>query len=125
ETGSFSAAASDVGVNDTLTYTWDFGDGTPTVSGANVTHAFADEGVYTVTLTVSDGDGGTAVQTLEVTVDNVDPIITSLDGDTSVDVGTAASFTAAATDAGSDTLAFSWDFGDGSPTATGANVAHT
>jgi PKD repeat protein len=36
-------------------YTWDFGDGTASVSGANTTHAYPRSGKYTVGLTVSDG----------------------------------------------------------------------
>lgn len=43
----------------TLSYLWDFGDGTPAVAGAGLArpfHAFAAPGNYTVTLTVRDGD---------------------------------------------------------------------
>lgn len=39
------------------TYTWDFGDGTPTTTGAGVTHSYAAGGTYDVQLTVTD-DGG-------------------------------------------------------------------
>ncbi|MGE0681330.1 MAG: PQQ-binding-like beta-propeller repeat protein [Candidatus Binatia bacterium] len=39
---------------DTLTFTWDFGDNT-TGNGSVVTHTYATTGIYTVTLTVSDG----------------------------------------------------------------------
>ncbi|NYT05566.1 MAG: PKD domain-containing protein [Methanomicrobiales archaeon] len=56
-----------------LTYTWDFGDGT-TISGsgeeyAEVTHAYdADEdGIFTVTLTVTDIDGNESSASLDVT----------------------------------------------------------
>jgi PKD domain-containing protein/type IX secretion system substrate protein len=38
----------------TLTYLWDFGDGT-TDTTQNPVHTYANSGVYTVTLTVSDG----------------------------------------------------------------------
>ena len=37
-------------------WVWDFGDGTPTASGASVSHTFADEGAYDISLTVT-GDG--------------------------------------------------------------------
>lgn len=36
-------------------YSWDFGDGTPSVAGANATHLYTRSGKYTVGLTVSDG----------------------------------------------------------------------
>ncbi len=39
-----------------VNYTWDFGDGT-NASGANVTHIYAANGTYTITLTVTDSGG--------------------------------------------------------------------
>jgi len=38
-----------------LTYSWDFGDGSPDGSGSVVNHSYAAAGPYTVTLTVDDG----------------------------------------------------------------------
>jgi PKD repeat protein len=38
----------------TLTYSWNFGDGTPAGTGPNPVHAWAAAGAYTVTLTVRD-----------------------------------------------------------------------
>lgn len=48
--------------------TWDFGDGSPAVSGASVSHAYAGAGARTVTVTVTDGAGNTAVVTRPIVV---------------------------------------------------------
>ncbi len=53
---------------DALTCTWDPGDGSGTLAGCVVSHAYADIGVFTATLTVDDGNGGIGVDTLTVTV---------------------------------------------------------
>ena len=50
-----------------LTITWNFGDAS-TGSGDQVSHAFAQEGVYTVTLTATDGCGYSESTTLQVEV---------------------------------------------------------
>ncbi|HLX62659.1 MAG TPA: PKD domain-containing protein [Planctomycetota bacterium] len=66
QTVALSAAATDANL-DTLTYSWDFGDGT-NGSGASTTHAYAVKGNYTATVTVNDGHGGTASSSVGVTV---------------------------------------------------------
>lgn len=45
------------GGNIGLTYTWNFGDGSPVSHLQNVTHSFNRKGSFTVTLTVRDVDG--------------------------------------------------------------------
>ena len=62
----FTASASDAN-GDALTLTWDFGDG-QTASGASVVHVYAREGVFAVSLTVSDNHGGVATAGSAVTV---------------------------------------------------------
>ena len=42
-----------------LTYSWDFGDGSPTTSDPNPNHTYA-AGTYTATLTVIDNEGAMA-----------------------------------------------------------------
>ncbi|WP_442789475.1 PKD domain-containing protein [Nostoc sp. PCC 7524] len=122
--GTWRAIASDSG-DDTLTYTWNFGDGSPEVTGAEVNHSYRDNGIYTVTLTVTDDDGGETSRSLNVTVNNIAPVISSLTGDTNLNEGTPGTWRAIASDPGNDTLTYTWNFGDGSPEVTGAEVNHS
>jgi PKD repeat protein len=49
-----------VGANTAGTFTWDFGDGSPTVSGIGLfspTHSYMNAGAFTVTLTVTSSSG--------------------------------------------------------------------
>jgi len=52
---TFDGNASSDANNTPLTFDWDFGDGTPHGTGVNPGHAYADNGSFTVTLTVSNG----------------------------------------------------------------------
>ncbi len=63
----FLGQAVDPGVDDALTFTWDFGDG-GTGTGPQVDHQYAAAGRYTVTLDVDDGDGGSDQRTMSVIV---------------------------------------------------------
>jgi PKD repeat protein/methionine-rich copper-binding protein CopC len=82
---------------ETFTYSVDWGDstaidsgaatvdevgspGTPTAGSFDASHTYADNGVYTVTVTVFDDDGGQHVRTFTVTVNNVDPTLTGTSG---------------------------------------------
>ena len=51
---TFNAAGSSDPDGDSLTFTWNFGDGN-TGSGLTTTHSYVQDGEYTVRLTVSDG----------------------------------------------------------------------
>jgi hypothetical protein len=56
-------------ISGNLTYVWDFGDGT-VLNGQNTSHKYKKTGKYTVTLTVSDGNGGVETESEEVEVEN-------------------------------------------------------
>ncbi|HET8615447.1 MAG TPA: PKD domain-containing protein [Actinomycetales bacterium] len=53
---------------DAITYSWDWGDGTAVSTTASPSHTYATAGTRTITLTVRDGWGRTAVTTRQVTV---------------------------------------------------------
>src|SRR5262249_52090631 len=109
---------------DALSYSWDFGDGV-TATGATASHTYADDGSYTVTLTVSDGFGGVAHDTLTVTVLNVAPTV-SFQGPARVSHTRAAAFTGSFTYPGADIGTATVDYGDGGgPQALALNPDHT
>ena len=116
---SFSGAFTDPG-DDTHTITWSFGDGASASGTLTPTHTFADDGVYTVMLTVEDDDGGVTTDTLTVTVNNVAPTAEAGPDQTTALEGQTLSFSGTFIDPGfpADTHTFTWDFGDGQ-TASG------
>jgi hypothetical protein len=57
---------------DPMTYFWDFGDGVTSYE-ENPTHKYAEDGDYTVTLTVTDSHGAAVTKTFEVQVDKAQP----------------------------------------------------
>ncbi|HAZ44424.1 MAG TPA: hypothetical protein DDW76_06350 [Cyanobacteria bacterium UBA11369] len=64
----FAATATDAGINDILTYDWDFnGDGLfDDFTGLGGQWSFLNPGLHTVGLRVSDGDGGFAYGSFKV-----------------------------------------------------------
>jgi large repetitive protein len=53
---------------DTITYLWEFGDGTANSTASAMTHTFPAAGTYTVRLTVTDGWGDANTTTRAITV---------------------------------------------------------
>ncbi len=58
------------------TILWNFGDGSTASGVLNPNHVYGDDGVYTVTLRITDGKGGSGWDTLKVAVENVAPVVT-------------------------------------------------
>ena len=89
---AFNGAGQDPGADDqpTLTYVWEFGDGSPSASGGpSTTHAYANPGSYTATLTVCDRGALCDTDTRTITVRKRDVSLGSL-GDTAATYDTAA-----------------------------------
>lgn len=95
---AFNVTFTDPGTGDTHTFAWTFGD-TATAATQAASHAYADNGVFTVSATVTDDDGGAGTDALVATVTNVAPTITSTAPTTAVE-GTGYSYTVAFTDPG-------------------------
>ncbi|XAM00677.1 PKD domain-containing protein [Phycisphaeraceae bacterium D3-23] len=100
----------------TYTFDWDFGDGTVlTDVTLNESHTYADNGSYTVALTVTASDGRVTTDTLTATVANVDPTLGAVAIDQAViDEGGSVTVSGTFADAGTaDTHTVSVDWGDG------------
>ena len=99
------------------TYTWDFGDGSGPGHTATPQHKYADDGVYTGQVVVTDPTGLTDAKDFTVHVSNVAPNVTVLPGaPVTVPWGKPLTLKAQAVDPGSadqSTLTYDWDFADG------------
>jgi PKD repeat protein len=118
---AFAGSFSDLGILDTHTIEWNFGDGAAIILGTlTPTHAYGDNGVYTVLLTVTDDDGGVGTNELLITVLNVAPMLTTPlelnqpNPQFILPIVHSLTFTVGFTDPGwLDTHTVLWDFGVG------------
>src|SRR5438132_319809 len=109
-----------------LSYAWDFGDGS-TGTGVKPSHSYADNGTYTVALTVTDARGATsAPTTTTATIANVPPAVNAGANQT-ITLGGSFTLTAGFGDQGvNDTpWAYAIDWGDGSPQTTGSTTSQS
>jgi hypothetical protein len=118
----FDASASSDAEDPLFAYQWTFHDST-TAAGISASRVYPQDGVYPVSLTVTDTAGSTATHTIDVVVANVPPTVgtaTDLEGLQ----GDSFDFTATFTDPGIfDTHTARIDWGDG--TVTPATVDQT
>ena len=133
ETVTFNGSGSFDLNDDPLNYTWDFDDSDGTnqadATGIEVTHVYEDRGIYTVTLTVSDGQfedtDECRVTVYATSPDNIPPkaLITSPLPGTVHNRSEAIDFVGTGVDLDDDPLRGTWDFGDGS-TSPSPEVSH-
>ena len=108
-----------VTANDTdgtlLRYNWDFGDGTNgTGAGFQPAHRYIVSGTFTARCTVIDEYGDNATASVNITVENSAPVISSIGITTTTYVtNEPVRFRPTVTDADNDELTYSWNFGDG------------
>jgi PKD repeat protein len=102
---------------DGATYSWDFGDGSGPGHTATPQHKYADNGVYTGQVVVTDTTGLTDTKDFTVHVSNAAPDVTVVPGaPVTVPWGKPLTLKAQAVDPGSadqSTLTYDWDFADG------------
>ncbi|MFX1511400.1 MAG: PKD domain-containing protein, partial [Promethearchaeota archaeon] len=103
---------------------WDFGDGS-TNEAQHPTHTYVDDGVYTVTLIVTDDDGSTNSISHLVTVLDLSPTADFTCLPEPVNEGTPLTFTDLSTSYPDAIIGWEWDFGDGIGSSTAQNPMYT
>lgn len=73
---TFTGMGTDKGSTDTLTYKWEFGDGSSATTAVAV-HGYTDPGNYTAKFTVTDNDGASTTVTTTVWVKTLATVATS------------------------------------------------
>ncbi|MCU4801647.1 PKD domain-containing protein [Halobacteria archaeon HArc-gm2] len=120
-----SESTDDLGVEG---YEWDFGDGSEPVTGETVTHAYAENGSYEATLTVTDGANNTDTATVPVTVEaqDTDEAPTAvLDAPESVTAGEPATFDARRSTDDEGIVAYQWTVDGATVDADGPTLERT
>lgn len=119
---TFSSTVTDPAAADSeFSFEWDFGDGTtvggtaPVADPLTAMHTYADSGIYTATLTVTDKDGGVGKDSIVVTIKNAAPVVGTfqVEGQASaitVETGKFVNFSGTASDLKGDLV-------DGQPNA--------
>ena len=97
----FSGAGSTDSDGDSLSFEWDFdGDGVVDSTSADTVYQYNTAGLYTATLTVKDGNGGSTTSRVEISVGNKPaPIIISPADNATFAVGDIITLVGSATDA--------------------------
>jgi len=117
---SFTATVS--GGTAPYSFSWNFGD-TTTGIGNPVSHTYPSKGSFTVTLTVTDGNGVVATASHTVVVVPLALTVHFTFSPTSPQSGQPVTFTATVS-GGTTPYGFSWNFGD-TMTGTGNPITHS
>ena len=109
---------------DSLSYVWDFGDGS-IGKGEKVSHKYERGGLYKVSLSVDDGTGtDCSASSSQIIVDVNSTPNAEIDAEDIACIGTAFRFDGSrSNDPDGDKLLYTWEFGDGS-TGTGTSPEH-
>jgi len=101
---------------------WAFGDGV-TSSEQHASHSYATDGIYTVTLTVTDNEGVQGVVSRQITAGTPPNQQPTADFSFTC-TGLGCSFTDGSGDPDGNVDSWAWDFGDGA-TSVSQNPSHT
>jgi PKD repeat protein len=124
---NFDASASQNNGTGSLTYVWNFGDGS-TGNGQMVSHVYQNPGTYTVSLTVSNSSGAsdTATRTITVQSANQPPVAIISATPTNGNAPLTVQFNGnGSIDNAGGGLNYAWSFGDGSTGGNQSTVSHT
>jgi len=103
--------------------TWNFGDGTESMSGETVTHTFDEAGVYNISLNIMTWHGCQYSATFNERVKVLNFPYASVNYTREVCLGTVQTFVSSESD---NSIWHEWDFGDGTTiSGTGSTVTHS
>jgi PKD repeat protein len=106
------------------TWSWNFGDGTPTSSERSPRHTFNARDTYDVTLTVTNS-GGTSSVTKPIAVNPRPPVANfTYSPSSSINTTTNVQFTFRQVNGSGDPETYLWTFGDGTAPSTERNPSH-
>jgi parallel beta-helix repeat protein len=105
-----------------ISWKWDFGDGN-TSTLQNPTHRYADDGIYTITLNVTDDNGATDETSRNITVLNIPPVANFEHSPLKQTNPHTIQFIDLSHDPDGKITKWKWDFGDGN-TSTLQNPTH-
>jgi PKD repeat protein len=107
-----------------FTFNWSFGDGS-TATGSSPSHAFANPGTYTISVTATDQDGAVSVPaTTTVTLYPANSLIVTAGSNFTLNEG--GSKTVAGTElGGAAPYTYAWTFGDGGTASGTLTPSHT
>ena len=124
---NFSSASSADSDGTIVSRSWNFGDGNGS-SAANPQYTYSAAGTYDVTLTITDDNGATDTDTLQIVVSPVPNVPPTAVLDATPTSGkrnlTVAFSSAGSSDSDGTITSRAWTFGDGG-TSTTANPSHT
>ncbi len=105
-----------------VSWSWNFGDGTPVNNTQNPSHTYTIVGSYNVTLISTNAIGCTDTTTINnyITV-NTSPTVSFTADDTT---SCSNPFTVNFTDLSPGAVSWSWNFGDGTPVSNNQNPSH-
>ncbi|MCK4364727.1 MAG: PKD domain-containing protein [Thermoplasmatales archaeon] len=121
---NFTDTSTDADEDDTLTWAWNFGDEIGTSVLQNPQYTYTTNGIFQVTLTVTDSGDETSTTTGTVTIGTAPTAgITAPEGN--ITVNTSAQFTDSSTEGNENITTWSWDFDtDGVEDSTLQNPTH-
>lgn len=125
----FNASTSTDTEDATLTYLWEFSDGT-TSNLASLNKTFNDADNYTATLTVTDSDNASTtadIINIMATAPEVDspPMANIVTDNKAGEVPLIVAFDASGSIDNNNIVSYSWNFGDDNATDSGEKVSHT
>ncbi len=111
ETVYFTDSSYDLDGN-IVNWTWNFGDGSIAYE-QNPMHQYADDGVYNITLIVTDNYGATGEITKQIVVTNVPPVANFSYNPANPTTSDIIQFYDSSYDSDGSIVNYTWDFGDG------------